>query len=240
MTAIEVALKEGQVLVNGFEQPDGQITASSAQIAFVSAATVSQNLNATGFGGNCLPISSANGLGPGAVTAGNAPISFTFTENGNIFNVTGTLSGDGQSLLNGTYTAESGNTCSDPGGTITGAAVPKLTGTYTGQTCPVLSSDPCQSTDNVTATLSESSSGTLTFSLVLSGTDNANFTMTGPVTGNAFTVQGTFQGQLVTFYGYYEQIYNAQLGANVASLYLVNATAPIQPFYVGTLAVPQT
>src|SRR5580698_1846641 len=36
VTGIEVALAEGKVLVNGIEQPNGQITASGTQIAFVA------------------------------------------------------------------------------------------------------------------------------------------------------------------------------------------------------------
>ncbi len=241
ITGVEVALTEGQVLVNGVPQPDGQITASGTQIAFV--ALDSTTLNATAFGGHCLPITSVNNLGPGSVTALNAPINFTFTENGNLFNVTGTLSGDGKSILNATYTAQTGNTCSDPGGSITGAVVSKLSGTYTGQMCPPVSTS-CQSasdfTDNVTATVSETSSSTLTLSLLLSGTDNTNFTLSGPVTGNAFSLQGTFQGQTLTYYGYSEQIFDSILQTNVPSLYLVNATTAAQPKYVGTLSVPQT
>jgi hypothetical protein len=236
VTGIEVALKEGQVLVGQVEQPDGQISASSTQIAFVSINPNSLNpINVTGFGGACGPISSVNSLGPGSVTAPNGAMNFTFTENGTVFNVYGALSGDGQSFLNGTYT-ESGNSCSaDTGGTITGAIVPKLSGTYVGPMCP-LADASCQSsqdfTDTATASLSESSSGVLTVSLGVTGTDNANFTLSGPVTGNAFSVQGTYQGQLLTYYGYFE------VHSNVQSLYLVNATNPVQPAYAGTLAVP--
>ena len=244
LTGIEVALTEGQVLVNGVEQPDGQITASGTQIAFVSLGTVSQNLNATGFGGECLATSTVtNGLA-GTVTAGGVPVSFSFTENGSVFNVTATLSGDGKSILNGTYTPQAGNACSDPGGTITGTQVAKLSGTYAGQMCPLASatcSNPQQDfTDTVTATVAEKSVNTLTLSLALQGTDNTTFTMTGSATGNAFSVTGTFQGQTITYLGYYEQIYDSTLQINIPSVYLVNATNPAQPAYVGTLAVPQT
>ena len=236
VTGIEVALKEGQVLVGQLEQPDGQLSASSTQIAFVDINPNSLTpINITGFGGPCGPISSSNSLGPGSVTAPNAAMNFTFTENGTVFNVYGTLSGDGQSFLNGTYT-ESGSSCSaDTGGTITGTIVPKLSGTYVGPLCP-LASTSCQNsqdfTDSATASLSESSGGVLTLSLTVTGTDNANFTMTGPVSGNAFSVQGTYQGQLLTYYGYFE------VHSNVQSLYLVNATNPVEPAYVGTLAIP--
>jgi len=231
VTGIEVALKEGQVLVNGFEQPDGQITASGLQITFVSLAQASQVFNATGFGGSCLPVTASSSVGPGSVTALGSPINFTF------FNVTGMLGGDGQSMLNGTYAAVNGNACTtDTGGTITGAVVPKLSGTFAGQMCP-LGSSSCEPktglTDTVvSATLSENSSGTATLSLVLTGTDNTTFTMSGPVTGNAFSLQGTFQGQLLTYYGYYE------VKSNAPALYLVNATSPAQPVYVGTLGLP--
>ena len=245
-TGIEVALKEGQSLVNGLMQPDGQITATSAQITFTSLSTVSQNLNISAFGGGCLPITASNSLGPGSVTALGSPISFTFTENGNVFNVTGTLGGDGQSLLDGTYTAQSGNTCLDTGGTITGNVVPKLSGMFTGQICPP-ATGTCASaqdfTDAVNATATESSSGTLTLSLAFtSGPDSgATFNLTGPVTGSAFSVSGTFHGQLVTYYGYAEPIFNSTLQTSVPSLYLVDATTdPANPGYAGTVALPQS
>jgi len=163
---------------------------------------------------------------------------------GSVFNVTATLSGDGKSILNGTYTPQAGNACSDPGGTITGTQVAKLSGTYAGQMCPLASatcSNPQQDfTDTVTATVAEKSVNTLTLSLALQGTDNTTFTMTGSATGNAFSVTGTFQGQTITYLGYYEQIYDSTLQINIPSVYLVNATNPAQPAYVGTLAVPQT
>lgn len=240
VTGIEVALAEGKVLVNGVEQPNGQITASGTQIVFVALDPAS--LNITAFGGNCLPVTAANNIASGTVTALQAPVNFTFTENGNLFNVTGTLSGDGASILNATYTAQSGNTCSDAGGTITGNVVPKLLGTYAGQMCPPAGTScqtPADFTDNATASVSESSSSTLTLSLALTGTDNTSFTLSGPVTGNAFTLQGTFQGQPLIYDGYAEVVYNSTLQANVPSLYLVNATNVAQPAYVGTLSVPQ-
>ena len=239
VTGIEVALVEGQVLVNGVEQPDGQLTASNTQIMFVSLTDVSQ-ISATGFGGNCQPVTSTSSLGPGSVTALDAPIKFTFTENGNVFNVTGTISGDGK-IVTGTYAPQGGNACSDSGGTITGTPVSKLSGIYAGQMCPLGGS--CQTaqdfTDSVTATVSESSSSVLTLTLTLTGTDNTTFTLTGPVNGNAFSVQGTFQGQTLTYYGYSEQVYDSTLQINVPSIYLVNATNPAQQTYVGTIAVPQ-
>jgi hypothetical protein len=236
ITGVEVALKEGQVLVDGVSQPNGQISANSTQIAFVSLDSVSQNLNATGFGGPCEAAGSANNsLGPGNITAPNANMTFTFAENGTVFNATGTLSGDGQSFLNGTYT-QSGTACADSGGTITGTVVPKLNGMYSGQICQPSSSTCTNTPDAATATLSESSSGTLTLTLAFTGgpDSGANLTLTGPVTGNAFSVSGTFQGQIVTYYGYYELV------KNVASVYLVNATAnTAQPTYAGTLPLDQ-
>lgn len=231
LTAIDVALQEGSTLVNGSPTPDGQISADSQQIAFLSAAEVSQSINATGFGGNCLPVTLSNNLGPGSITAQGGTLTFTFTENGNVFNVTGNMSGDDTQLVTGTYTAQTGNTCADSGGTITGQTVPKLSGTFTGTMCP-LPGTSCASksdfTDKVpSATLSESSSATATLTFTLTGTDNTTFTMTGPVTGNAFSVTGTFQGQPVIFYGYYEQV--GHPGSTVGSLYLVNATNPSTP-----------
>jgi hypothetical protein len=246
ITGIELALKEGQVLDNGIEVPSGQIAATNTQINFVSLTSVSQNLNIMGFGGSCAATpTSPNSLGPGAVTTIGSPVTFTFTANGNVFNATAGLGADGQSLVNGTYTAQTGNTCSDNGGTITGSVVSKLAGTYMGQMCPLSSpSSSCENsqnlTDTATATASESSSGTLSLTLVYSaGPDSGTtITLTGPVTGNAFTLQGTYQGQTITYYGYYEQIYNSSLQVNIPSLYLVNATDTSVP--VGILGVPQT
>ena len=81
-------------------------------------------------------------------------------------------------------------------------------------------------------------STTLTLNLLLSGADNASLTLTGPVTGNEFSVQGTYQGQSVSYTGYYEQTDSA--ADNQPALYLVNATNSGQPTYAGTLTVPQT
>ncbi len=251
VTGIEVALKEGQNLVDGINQPDGQITAGGSQIAFVNLDTVSQNLNATGFGGLCAPTAPpTNSLGPSTVTATNAPMNFTFMENGVAFDVTGTLSGDGLSLLDGTYAPHLVSSCTnssgavtDPGGTIIGAVVPKLAGTYSGQMCPLVIStsapysatnpspplNDCSftPTDSVNAALSESSGRTLTITVTLSGYNGTNLTLSGPVTGNAFSVSGTFGpgplgAEQVAFYGYYELTGKA----GVASLYLLNATDP--------------
>ena len=228
---VEVALTEGQMLVNGIEQPDGQIAAGSTQIAYVSLNASS--LDATGFGGNCMPATAVNSLGPGSITAFGEPITFAFTENGNVFNVTGTLSGDGKTIT-GTYTAQSGNICTDPGGSISGTALSKVAGNYSGKMCPLGGSCASSSdfTDNVTATVTENSGSVLSLSLVLTGTDNTSFTLSGPVTGNAFTLQGIYQGQTLTYYGYSELVKNTQ------SIYLVNATNAAQPDYVGTLSVP--
>jgi len=225
-TGIEVALQEGKTLINGIYTPSGQLSASSAQIAFVTLNPTSGDI--VSFGGPCAATATpSSSLTPGSVSALNAPFTFTFTENGNVFNVTGTLAGDGQSLANGTYTSQSGSACTDSG-TITGMVVPKLSGTYAGQLTL-----PDGTSDSATATLSESS-GNLTVNVVVTGTDNASFTMTGPVTGNSFSVQGTFQGQTVEYYGYCEVVKNIQ------SIYFVNATNPAKPAYAGTLGVPQT
>jgi hypothetical protein len=222
---IEVALQEGQTLLNGIYTPSGQVSASTAQIAFVTLNPTTGDV--VSFGGPCLPTATpSNSLTDGTVSAFNAPFNFTFTENGNTFNVTGTLAGDGQSLLNGAYSSPNGSACID-NGTITGMVVPKLSGTFVGQLTL-----PDGSSDSATATLSESS-GSVTVNVVATGTDNTSFTMTGPVTGNAFSVQGTFQGQTAHYYGYNEVVKNVQ------SIYFVNATNPAQPAYAGTLGVPQ-
>lgn len=220
-TGIEVALKVGQSLVNGVEQANGQVSAAGAtQISFL---TINATSGAVVFGGNCALSGSGTYSLTGSYAALAGPFNFTYTENGNIFNVTATLSGDGQSLM-GTYTSATGSTCADSG-TITGAVVPKLSGTYVGQLTL-----PDSTNDSVTATFSEDSTSTLTLNLVATGPDNTNFTMTGPVTGNAFLVQGTFQGNPVSYEGYYEL--NQAL---LPEIYFVNATNSAQPEYAGTL-----
>ena len=241
-TGIEVALTEGTVLVNSMPQADGQIAASSAQINFVPLTTVSENMNVVNgtplFGGSCgATPTTTNSLGPGTVTGLGNAMSFTFTANGSVFNVSATLSGDGKSILNGTYTPQAGNACSDPGGTITGTNVSKISGMFAGQMCPLgASSTTCTDSQNFTdtaaATVSESGS-TLTVTLAFSaGPDSGtNLTLTGPVTGNAFTVLGTYQGQTITYYGYFEDV------GNVPSLYFVNANDT--SVSIGVLGVPQ-
>jgi hypothetical protein len=234
VTGIEVALSEGQVLENGLNLPDGNITANSNQISFVSLAP--NSLNITDFGGPCQSTPGDSSL-TGTVTSTDATVQFTFTENGNVFKVTATLSGDGKSL-NGTYVPDTSsgtiNTCTaDSGGSITGNMVGKITGNFSGQICALgESSSSCEPNDTATATASENSSNILTLNLTLTGVDNTALTLTGPVTGNSFTLQGTVKGQIVTYYGYYETV------NNVLSIYLADATNPASPNYVGTLTIP--
>lgn len=236
-TGMEVALQEGKVLTNGAYQPDGNISASGTQAAFVTFDTSTGFVN--GFGGYCSAGSSSTNSLSGAITAlGGAVSNFTFTENGSVFSSTdATLSGDGQSMY-GTYKSVTPTTCPDSG-TFTAKVVPKLSGTYTGSltlpSCPV----NVTGCDSVSATLSEGASGSANLTFVLQGTDQGSLTLMGSVTGNAFSVQGTFQGQTVIFYGYYELTYNALDQQNdLPTLYLVNAASPAQP--AGILTVPQT
>jgi len=224
-TGVEVQMTEGQIVDNGIVVPSGQVAADSAQIAFVTLGTgQNQTTNITAFGGSCGALSGTlNGLA-GTATALGAPINFTFTANGNIFNATAFLN-DTKTILNGTYTPQAGNTCTDPGGTITGTVVSVPTGMYQGQMCSPSETSCSSYDDNVTATVTSKSS-TITLNLQLSGLDNTNFTLSGTITGNAFSVLGTFGGGGVNYYGYFEQVYNPTVLANVQSLYLVNAADP--------------
>ncbi|HWW16010.1 MAG TPA: hypothetical protein VN310_15220 [Candidatus Dormibacteraeota bacterium] len=250
-TNIEAALKEGQVFVNGTYQEDGQISASGQQINFVGFSPA----GAIAFGGNCTAatVNPGNGLS-GSISGVGGSMTFTYTENGNVFNVTAILDASNQSIDSGTYTeqaapaGQSNGSCNgnvDPtvidSGSIVGKIVSKLSGMYTGQICQPLDTLCSNTPDTATATLSQSGSN-LTVNLLLTGTDNASFTLTGLVTGNAFSVQGTFQGQVVAYYGYYELTYDSLTNANdIPTLYLVNATnSSAEPTYAGTLTVPQT
>jgi hypothetical protein len=250
-TNIEVALKEGQVFVNGNDQENGQISASGQQINFVGFTPA----GAIAFGGNCAAATSNPGNNlSGSVSGVGGSMNFTYTENGNVFNVTAILDASSQAIDSGTYTEQAapagqsngacnGNT--DPTiidtGSVIGKIVPKLSGNYTGQICQPLDTLCANTPDTATATLSQSGT-TLTVNLLLTGADNASFTLTGPVTGNAFSVQGTFQGTSLTYDGYYELTYDAATNANdIPTLYLVNATiSSTEPTYAGTLTTPQT
>jgi hypothetical protein len=226
-TGVEVALKEGQTLINGVQQPNGQISAAGAsQISVVSVDLANATVV---FGGNCPVTGSGGNSLSGSLQSLGGPITFTYSENGNTFDVTASLSGDGKSIT-GTYT--SSGACSDSG-TITGTALPKLTGTYVGQFTL-----PDGASDSVTVTLSENSSSVLTANLLGS---TSNFTLSGPVTGNAFSAQGTFQGQQVTYEGYFGvQVIDPVSQLPVTGIYFVNATNSAQPAYAGTLIPPST
>jgi hypothetical protein len=245
-TGIEVALKEGQIFVDGNYAENGQISASGQQISFVGFTPGSGQNSPPNivFGGNCAAAGDVTGNSlSGSISGVGGSLNFTYTENGSAYNVTAILDASGQSIDSGTYTLQSGTGCGgDTGGTITrGQIVPKLSGTYIGPICqPLDSSCINNAQDTATATLSQSGT-TLTVNLLLSGADNASFTLTGPVTANAFSVQGTFQGQTVAYYGYYELTYDSSDNAyDTQTLYLVNATNSIQPTYAGTLKVPLT
>jgi len=129
-------------------------------------------VNITEFGGPCQSSPGDSGL-CGSVTSTDSAVQFRFTENGNKFTASGTLSGDGETLLNRTYTADPGKVCTADSG------------------------------DRASATASETSSN--------------------------ITVQGTVQGEIVTYYGYYETVNNAPF------IYLADATDPAAPNYVGTV-----
>jgi hypothetical protein len=253
-TGIEAALKEGQVFVNGAYAENGQISASGQQISFVGFIAGARPTSGPTvvFGGNCSPATDITGNSlTGNISGVGGSMDFTYMENGNIFNVTAIVDASGQSVDSGTYTelaAQAGQTngaCNGSStvldaGTITGKIVSKLSGTYTGQVCQPLAGSCNNAEDTATATLSQSGT-TLTVNLLLSGADNTSFSLQGPVTGNAFSVLGTFQGQTLTYYGYYELTYDSIDNAyDIQTLYLVNATNPAQPSYAGTLTVPQT
>jgi len=230
-TGIEVALKAGQSLVNGVEQPNGQVSATGAtQIAIL---TINAQTGTVRFGGNCPVTGSGSYSLTGNFASLGGPFNFTYMENGNEFNVVATLSADGKSVI-GTYSSASGSSCTDSGG-IAGVVVPKLSGTYAGQLTL-----PDATSDNVTATLSEDSNSVLTLNLVATSPDNTSFTLTGPVTGNAFVVQGIFQGQPVAYAGYLTQVLDPLTQLMVPAVYFVNATNAEQPAYAGTLTPPTT
>jgi len=245
-TGLEVALKEGLALDTSGDNGagsyvyTGQISASGPQINFVGF-TPGAGQNSPPnivFGGNCAPAADNTGNSlTGSISGVGGSMNFTFTENGNVFNVSAILDASGSSIDSGTYTAQSGNVCTDSGTIAKGSIVSKLSGTYSGQLCRPLDTSCIETQDTATTTLSQSGT-TLTVSMILTGADKTSFTLTGPVTGNEFSVQGTFQGTSVAYYGYYELTYDSFTGVNdIPSLYLVNAASPSQQ--AGLLTVPQ-
>jgi len=250
-TGVEVALKQGQVLVDGVYQPTGDISASGDQINFVGFTPGAHQNGPPNIvlGGNCTPATSNTGNSLSGTLSGFAgSMNFTYTENGNVFNVSATLDASGQSIDSGTYTevAGAGNgVCNgdaavlDSGTIVTGKVVSKPTGTYTGKL--IL---PDGTSDSVTATVTVSSSGSLTMNVIASAPDNSAFSLSGPITGAYFSVTGTFniggQVQSVTYNGYYELAFDSRTSAyDIQTLYIVNATDSAAPTYAGTLSVPQ-
>jgi hypothetical protein len=118
------------------------------------------------------------------------------------------VNSDGKSMA-GTYLFSSGS-CPDSG-TFSGVQVANLAGTYAGQ----LNFNSNQ--DNATATLTEGVPSSFTVNLTLTGPDNAAATLSGFVVGNSFSVQGTLDGQAVSYYGYYS--------FSEKAIYLVDATS---------------
>ena len=218
ITGVEVALAEGVVQVNGINQPDGNISASGPnQIMFVDLSTAPN----IGFSQNC-PGTGVSAL-TGTVANLGGPVNFTFSEGGNVFVVNATLSTDG-STITGTYTPQTGNPCNDSG-TILGTKVPKLSGQFNGQLILPDGTNPM-----VDGTASESSSGIVTLTLINTA-NNASFSLTGPAMGNAFSLQGTYQGDGSSYFSYFQVV-------KVPTLYMANSANPAAPVFAGSLAQP--
>ena len=213
---VEANLQEGQKIASGVYVPNGQLSATGSQQ--IAVLTVDSAGNVV-FSGGC-PGAGLSSL-TGTVDA-NYNVNINYSENGNNFAATGALSSDHKTIM-GTYSSQASG-CVDTG-TFIGTALPKLSGLFVGTVCsPLVSSCqyPQQATDDAMASVSQSGSS-VKVSFVLTGADNTSFSLSGPITGNAFVLQGTFQGQAVTYYGYYELTYDCltQL-IDLPSLYLVS------------------
>ncbi len=240
-TGVEVALQQGTVfsVSNGGYNPTGQISASGTQIGFMGLDYLNgSSKESIAFGGNCTPATpeAGNSL-TGSISGVGGSMNFTFTENGSVYNVTAILDASGKSIDSGTYTLQSGSGCGgDTGGTLTGEIVPKISGTFIGQIVspcpppqpPPYQNPPCDSNgayggiDSATATLSQSGS-TLTINLLLTGADNTSLTLTGPVAGNSFSAQGTFEGIAISYEGYFQYVFDSLDGLyDTPNLYLEN------------------
>src|ERR1051326_1865791 len=136
----------------------------SASGADTSASGPSQVQTATYVGGlwyvngGCAQTSPGQNTISGTTSGSN--ITLTFNEGGNVYTGQGTING---STVTGTYTGGGG--CSDSG-TFTGTTVAPLSGTFSGTLAFPTGSD------NVTATLTETGTNSLSIQTELSGTDN--------------------------------------------------------------------
>ena len=216
-TFIEANLQEGQGIAGGMFVPNGQLSAAGNQQIAILTVDSAGNVS---FNGGC-PGTGVSGLS-GTVDQ-NYNVKINYSENGNNFAATGTLSSDHKTIL-GTYTSQTGSGCLDSG-TLMATAVPKVSGSFVGQLCPpanVTCVYPLDATDNATAAVSQSGAS-LKANFTLTGTDNTGFSMSGTVTGNAFTLQGAFQGQIITYSGYYELTFDCLTQQiDLPSIYLVN------------------
>jgi len=164
------------------------------------------------FGGLC-PGATADDLS-GTLSTLNS-LSLTLTEGASVYTLTGMVNTSGKSM-SGTYAFSSGS-CPDSG-TFTGVQVSALAGTYTG----TLNFNGNH--DVAAATLTEGVPSSFDVELSLTGADNTTATLTGFVVGNVFSVQGTLDGQAVSYYGYYD--------FSEKDVYMVDATSDTP---IGTL-----
>ncbi|HVI09643.1 MAG TPA: hypothetical protein VND65_15245 [Candidatus Binatia bacterium] len=239
---LEVSMQEGKTLITtgqGYYAYDGQISASGTQMSYV---TLTPSSSPTGspsvaFAGLCPAAQPDTGDSlTGNVSGLGGTMTFNFTENGNPFTLTGVLDASGTSLDSGTYTSTTGGSCTDAGVIVSAKIVPKLSGTYTGSLCEPLDSACASAKDSASVTLSQSGS-TLTVNMVLTGTDNTSFTLTGPIAGNSFFVQGTFAGQPVAYNGYFEFAFDSTDQAyDIQTVDLANSANPT--VRAGLLTVP--
>jgi hypothetical protein len=126
-------------------------------------------------------------------TVNGSNISLAFSEGGNMFNAMGTVSG---TTVSGSYSGTNSN-CSDSG-TFTATKVPTLGGTFSGTlTFP-------SGSDQVTATLTESSGNVLTVQTALTGADMGNFSFSGSAVANVMFVSGTVKGNTISLFGYFD------------------------------------
>jgi hypothetical protein len=167
------------------------------------------------FGGLC-PGATAENL-TGTLSTTNT-LALTLTEGAAIYTLAGTANKDGKSM-SGTYAFSSGS-CPDTG-TFTGVQVANLAGIYTGTLNFTNGHE-----DIASAVLTEGVPSSFTVDLTLTGADNAAVTLTGFVVGNVFSVQGTLDGDPVSYYGYYAFTQKA--------IYLVDAPSGT---VIGTLFV---
>jgi hypothetical protein len=173
--------------------PQGQqFSAPSNELLFVVHTDINSTSNYTS-GGICDFVQ-----GPDSVSGSvnGSSVTLAFSDPLDSYTGTGTIT-NGTSV-SGTYTGSSSSDCPYTGSFTGNAITQPLSGTFAGTL-----SFWNGAVDNVTVTLSQSSSQGLTMTGTSTGTDNGSVTMSGVAIANGMQVQGTIGTDAFSVWGLY-------------------------------------